>query len=59
MSDADDELDGTGGEPGQPSPRSQPGNGIKNPKPDGERGSTDVDRDSEASFPASDPPGTF
>jgi hypothetical protein len=63
MSDADDQLDGTGGkvggEPGRPDPRSQPENGIEDPKPDVERSSNDVDRNSEASFPASDPPGTY
>lgn len=63
MSDADDQLGATGGElggePGQPDPRSQPGDGIEDPKPDVERASTDVDRDSEASFPAGDPPVTF
>jgi hypothetical protein len=61
MSDADDQLGGTGGErgrePGQPNPQPQPENGDNDPKPDAQRGSVDVDRDSEASFPAGNPPG--
>jgi len=61
MSDADDQIGGTGGErgqePGQANAQPQPENVDNDPKP--ERGGADVDRDSEASFPASDPPATF
>ena len=58
MSDADDQLGGTGGERGRKPSQPDPGHGST----EGQRSlqkDTEVDSDSQESFPASDPPGTY
>jgi hypothetical protein len=54
MSDADDQMGGTGGETG-PRPGQEKPTGTAEPS-DAEK---EVDEESEQSFPASDPPGSY
>ena len=66
MSDADDQMGGSGGGTGMPPEKVVPGRDNAAPgeadssAPDSEREGEDKEtEDSEASFPASDPPGSY